>query len=114
MSSLPNCGSDRPDWHPASRKYFIRIFSWPSLQKSQQWASWPDLSGWRWLPNHSGPGIVGGLPMKEVIGTSLLIITAKSAIGFVGYLAQTAMRGPAVELLKQRKQQFGSLISLFC
>ncbi|MBE9044952.1 sulfite exporter TauE/SafE family protein [Pleurocapsales cyanobacterium LEGE 10410] len=30
--------------------------------------------------------LLGGIPMKEAIGTSLLIITFKSATGFVGYL----------------------------
>ena len=32
--------------------------------------------------------LVGGIPMKEAIGTSLLIITFKSATGFLGYLNQ--------------------------
>lgn len=32
--------------------------------------------------------LLGGIPMKEAIGTSLLIITFKSATGFVGYLGQ--------------------------
>lgn len=35
--------------------------------------------------------LLGGLPMKEAIGTSLLIIAAKSATGFVGYLDQVAV-----------------------
>ena len=35
--------------------------------------------------------LLGGLPMKEAIGTSLLIIAAKSAMGFVGYLDQVAV-----------------------
>ncbi len=32
--------------------------------------------------------MLGGIPMKEAIGTSLLIITFKSATGFLGYLTQ--------------------------
>lgn len=32
--------------------------------------------------------LLGGLPMKEAIGTSLLIITANSTTGFLGYLNQ--------------------------
>ena len=32
--------------------------------------------------------LLGGIPMKEAIGTSLLIITFKSATGFFGYLSQ--------------------------
>lgn len=32
--------------------------------------------------------LLGGIPMKEAIGTSLLIITFKSATGFLGYLNQ--------------------------
>ncbi len=32
--------------------------------------------------------LLGGIPMKEAIGTSLLIITFKSATGFLGYLTQ--------------------------
>lgn len=32
--------------------------------------------------------LLGGIPMKEAIGTSLLIIAAKSATGFLGYLNQ--------------------------
>lgn len=32
--------------------------------------------------------LVGNLPMKQAIGTSLLIIAAKSAAGFVGYAGQ--------------------------
>ena len=35
--------------------------------------------------------LLGGIPMKEAIGTSLLIITFKSATGFVGYLGQVAI-----------------------
>ncbi|MEO0376806.1 MAG: TSUP family transporter [Cyanobacteria bacterium P01_A01_bin.17] len=35
--------------------------------------------------------LLGGIPMKEAIGTSLLIIAAKSAMGFVGYLDQVAV-----------------------
>ena len=32
--------------------------------------------------------LLGGLPMKEAVGTSLLIIAFKSATGFWGYLGQ--------------------------
>ncbi|MDA0267760.1 MAG: sulfite exporter TauE/SafE family protein [Cyanobacteria bacterium] len=32
--------------------------------------------------------LLGGLPMKQAIGTSLLIIAANSATGFLGYLSQ--------------------------
>lgn len=32
--------------------------------------------------------LLGGIPMKEAIGTSLIIITFKSITGFVGYLGQ--------------------------
>jgi uncharacterized membrane protein YfcA len=32
--------------------------------------------------------LLGGLPMKEAIGTSLIIITFKSITGFLGYLGQ--------------------------
>jgi uncharacterized membrane protein YfcA len=32
--------------------------------------------------------LLGGLPMKEAIGTSLIIITFKSMTGFLGYLSQ--------------------------
>lgn len=32
--------------------------------------------------------LLGGLPMKEAVGTSLLIIAMKSATGFLGYLGQ--------------------------
>ncbi|MGF1602942.1 MAG: sulfite exporter TauE/SafE family protein [Thermosynechococcaceae cyanobacterium] len=35
--------------------------------------------------------LLGDLPMKEAIGTSLLIIAFKSAAGFVGYLNQVAL-----------------------
>ncbi|MEO0927350.1 MAG: sulfite exporter TauE/SafE family protein [Cyanobacteria bacterium J06643_13] len=35
--------------------------------------------------------LLGGIPMKEAIGTSLLIITFKSAAGFIGYLNQVAI-----------------------
>ena len=35
--------------------------------------------------------LLGGIPMKEAIGTSLLIITAKSATGFLGYLNQVSI-----------------------
>ncbi|MEO1403237.1 MAG: sulfite exporter TauE/SafE family protein [Cyanobacteria bacterium J06635_1] len=35
--------------------------------------------------------LLGGLPMKEAIGTSLLIIAAKSATGFLGYLNQVSV-----------------------
>ena len=32
--------------------------------------------------------LLGGIPMKEAVGTSLLIIAFKSAAGFLGYLSQ--------------------------
>jgi uncharacterized membrane protein YfcA len=32
--------------------------------------------------------LLGGIPMKEAIGTSLIIITVKSITGFLGYLGQ--------------------------
>ncbi len=35
--------------------------------------------------------LLGGIPMKEAIGTSLLIIAAKSATGFLGYLNQVSI-----------------------
>ncbi|MCC0177228.1 sulfite exporter TauE/SafE family protein [Waterburya agarophytonicola K14] len=35
--------------------------------------------------------LLGGIPMKEAIGTSLLIITFKSATGFIGYLNQVTI-----------------------
>lgn len=35
--------------------------------------------------------LLGGIPMKEAIGTSLLIIAAKSATGFLGYVSQVAV-----------------------
>lgn len=35
--------------------------------------------------------LLGSLPMKEAIGTSLLIIAAKSATGFLGYLNQVSV-----------------------
>ena len=35
--------------------------------------------------------LLGKIPMKEAIGTSLLIITFKSATGFIGYLNQVAL-----------------------
>ena len=35
--------------------------------------------------------LLGGIPMKEAIGTSLLIITFKSATGFLGYLNQVTI-----------------------
>ena len=36
--------------------------------------------------------LLGGLPMKQAIGTSLLIITLKSFAGFVGYLGQVEVQ----------------------
>jgi uncharacterized membrane protein YfcA len=35
--------------------------------------------------------LLGGIPMKEAIGTSLLIIAFKSASGFLGYLSQVKL-----------------------
>ncbi|MGK7899530.1 MAG: sulfite exporter TauE/SafE family protein [Xenococcus sp. (in: cyanobacteria)] len=35
--------------------------------------------------------LLGGIPMKEAIGTSLLIIAFKSATGFLGYLSQVKL-----------------------
>ncbi len=35
--------------------------------------------------------LLGGLPMKEAIGTSLVIITLNSASGFLGYLGQVEL-----------------------
>ncbi len=35
--------------------------------------------------------LFGGIPMKEAIGTSLLIIAFKSATGFLGYLSQVEL-----------------------
>ena len=35
--------------------------------------------------------LLGGIPMKEAIGTSLLIIAFKSATGFLGYLSQVQL-----------------------
>lgn len=35
--------------------------------------------------------LLGGIPIKEAIGTSLLIIAAKSASGFLGYVNQVAI-----------------------
>ncbi len=35
--------------------------------------------------------LLGGIPMKEAIGTSLLIIGFKSATGFLGYLSQVEL-----------------------
>lgn len=35
--------------------------------------------------------LLGGLPMKEAIGTSLIIITFKSITGFLGYLDQVSL-----------------------
>ncbi|MCW6036929.1 sulfite exporter TauE/SafE family protein [Spirulina subsalsa FACHB-351] len=35
--------------------------------------------------------LLGGIPMKEAIGTSLLIITFKSATGFLGYIDQVTV-----------------------
>jgi uncharacterized membrane protein YfcA len=35
--------------------------------------------------------LLGGLPMKTAIGTSLLIIAANSATGFLGYLSQVSV-----------------------
>ncbi len=35
--------------------------------------------------------LLGGIPMKEAIGTSLLIIAAKSATGFLGYIDRVAI-----------------------
>lgn len=35
--------------------------------------------------------LLGGIPIKEAIGTSLLIIAAKSATGFLGYVSQVAI-----------------------
>jgi uncharacterized membrane protein YfcA len=35
--------------------------------------------------------LLGGIPMKEAIGTSLLIIAFKSATGFLGYLSQVEL-----------------------
>jgi hypothetical protein len=35
--------------------------------------------------------LLGGIPMKEAIGTSLLIIAFKSVTGFLGYLDQVAL-----------------------
>jgi uncharacterized membrane protein YfcA len=32
--------------------------------------------------------LLGGVPMKEAVGTSLLVIALKSAAGFAGYLGQ--------------------------
>lgn len=37
--------------------------------------------------------LLGGIPMKEAIGTSLLIIAFKSATGFLGYLNQVNIDG---------------------
>ncbi len=37
--------------------------------------------------------LLGGIPMKEAIGTSLLIITFKSVTGFLGYLSQVNIDG---------------------
>ncbi len=37
--------------------------------------------------------LLGGIPMKEAIGTSLLIIAAKSATGFLGYVNQVTVDG---------------------
>ncbi len=36
--------------------------------------------------------LLGGLPMKQAVGTSLLIITLKSFAGFVGYLGQVEVQ----------------------
>ena len=35
--------------------------------------------------------LLGGIPIKEAIGTSLLIIAAKSVTGFLGYINQVAV-----------------------
>ncbi|MGB7413919.1 MAG: sulfite exporter TauE/SafE family protein [Thermosynechococcaceae cyanobacterium] len=35
--------------------------------------------------------LIGGLPMKKAVGTSLLIIAANSAAGFLGYLNQVTL-----------------------
>jgi uncharacterized membrane protein YfcA len=35
--------------------------------------------------------LLGGIPMKEAVGTSLLIIAFKSATGFMGYLSQVEL-----------------------
>ncbi|MDJ0742456.1 MAG: sulfite exporter TauE/SafE family protein [Xenococcaceae cyanobacterium MO_167.B27] len=32
--------------------------------------------------------LLGGIPMKEAVGTYLLIIAAKSTTGFLGYVSQ--------------------------
>ena len=37
--------------------------------------------------------LLGGLPMKEAIGTSLIIITFNSMTGFLGYLSQVNLDG---------------------
>lgn len=36
--------------------------------------------------------VLGGLPMKEAVGTSLLVISMKSAAGFAGYIGQVEVQ----------------------
>jgi uncharacterized membrane protein YfcA len=36
--------------------------------------------------------VLGKIPMKEAVGTSLLVIAMKSAAGFAGYLGQVEFR----------------------
>jgi uncharacterized membrane protein YfcA len=40
--------------------------------------------------------LLGGLPMKQAVGTSLLIIAFKSATGFWGYLDQVSLDWPLI------------------
>lgn len=40
--------------------------------------------------------LLGGIPMKEAVGTSLLIIAFKSATGFLGYLGQVDLDWPLI------------------
>ena len=43
--------------------------------------------------------LLGGLPMRRAVGTSLLIVAAKSTTGFLGYLAHTSIDYGVVGLL---------------
>jgi uncharacterized membrane protein YfcA len=42
--------------------------------------------------------LLGGVPMKEAVGTSLLVIALKSAAGFAGYLGQVEVDWPFMSL----------------
>ncbi|MGP1371568.1 MAG: sulfite exporter TauE/SafE family protein [Almyronema sp.] len=56
--------------------------------------------------------LLGGVPMKTAIGTSLLIIAVKSATGFLGYLNQVTLDG-ALLVSFTLAASFGTLLGAY-